>query len=171
MSDNKIPNNPEYEDKNIHIDEEEILYSDSNINDHISSSDSLDDEQRVKMLSPSMLVAKRFVRNRLAIIGLVIILAMFIFSFIGGWIHPYPETKIFYKKEIASSEYAGATINQNWYEEVKEGYTFTSLNKAAFALALKESQSVFLLRLMEKILCLQLSQFQQILRCCLAQNG
>lgn len=143
MSDNKIPNNPEYEDKNIHIDEEEILYSDSNINDHISSSDSLDDEQRVKMLSPSMLVAKRFVRNRLAIIGLVIILAMFIFSFIGGWIHPYPETKIFYKKEIASSEYAGATINQNWYEEVKEGYTFTSLNKAAFALALKENQSVF----------------------------
>ena len=29
-----------------------------NIDEHISQSDSLDDEQRVKMLSPTMLVAK-----------------------------------------------------------------------------------------------------------------
>ncbi|HQM96458.1 MAG TPA: ABC transporter permease [Clostridia bacterium] len=145
MSDNNLPNNgiPEYEEK-VNCQEEEIFTdSCSNINEHISHSDSLDDEQRVKMISPAMLVAKRFVRNRLAIIGLVIILAMFIFSFVGGWLHPYPETKIFYKKEITSSQFASATINQNWYEEVKEGYQFTSINKAAFALALKDGKSVF----------------------------
>ena len=145
MSDNNLPNNgiPEYEEQ-INCQEEEIFTdSCSNINEHISHSGTLDDEQRVKMISPAMLVAKRFVRNRLAIIGLVIILAMFIFSFVGGWLHPYPETKIFYKKEITSSQYASATINQNWYEEIKEGHQFTSINKEAFALALKDGKTVF----------------------------
>ena len=44
----------------------------------------LDDARRVKVLSPGMLVAKRFFRNRLAIIGMVIIIFMFLFSFLGG---------------------------------------------------------------------------------------
>ncbi len=112
-------------------------------NEHVSSSTSLDDEQRVKMLSPAMLVAKRFIRNRLAIAGLIIILVMFLFSFVGGALHPYSETKIFYKKEITSSIYASATINENFYEDIKDGKTFTSLNKAAFALALKDKQTSF----------------------------
>ena len=42
----------------------------------------LDDAQRVKVLSPGMLVAKRFFRNKLAIIGMVIIICMFLFSFL-----------------------------------------------------------------------------------------
>ena len=52
--------------------------------DHVSTSKALDDEQRVKVLSPGMLVAKRFFRNKLAVAGLVILVAMFLFSFIGG---------------------------------------------------------------------------------------
>ena len=36
----------------------------------------LDDQRRVKVLSPGMLVAKRFFRNKLALIGLVILIAM-----------------------------------------------------------------------------------------------
>ncbi|MBR7088181.1 MAG: ABC transporter permease, partial [Mogibacterium sp.] len=44
---------------------------------------SLSDDRRVKVLSPGQLVAKRFFRNRLAVTGMVILLAMFIFSFIG----------------------------------------------------------------------------------------
>ncbi|HPL09069.1 MAG TPA: hypothetical protein PLB20_09810, partial [Clostridia bacterium] len=145
MSRNNLPKDGEADNKNkISCQtDDKFTGSSSNIDEHISQSDSLDDEQRVKMLSPTMLVAKRFVRNRLAIIGLVIILAMFAFSFVGGWLHPYPETKIFYKKEIASSQHATATINQNWYEEVKEGFQFTSINKAAFALALKDGKNVF----------------------------
>ena len=35
--------------------------------DHVSTSKALDDEQRVKVLSPGMLVAKRFFRNKLAV--------------------------------------------------------------------------------------------------------
>lgn len=44
----------------------------------------LDSEQRVRVLSPGMLVAKRFLRNKLAIAGVVIIVCMFLFAFVGG---------------------------------------------------------------------------------------
>ena len=37
----------------------------------------LDDARRIKVLSPGMLVSKRFIRNKLAVIGLVIITFMF----------------------------------------------------------------------------------------------
>ena len=40
----------------------------------------LDDARRVKVMSPGMLVIKRFLRNRLAVVGLIIIVAMFVFS-------------------------------------------------------------------------------------------
>ena len=45
---------------------------------------SLNDDRRVKVLSPGMLVAKRFFRNRLAVTGMAILVFMFVFSFIGG---------------------------------------------------------------------------------------
>ena len=44
---------------------------------------SLNDDRRVKVLSPGALVAKRFFRNRLAVVGLSILVAMFLFSFLG----------------------------------------------------------------------------------------
>ena len=50
---------------------------------------SLNDDRRVKVLSPGALVAKRFFRNRLAVVGLTMLLAMFVFSFIGGVVSPY----------------------------------------------------------------------------------
>ena len=49
----------------------------------------LDDARRVKVMSPSMLVLKRFLRNKLAITGLVILVTMFLFSFGGSLISPY----------------------------------------------------------------------------------
>lgn len=53
---------------------------------------SLNDDRRVKVLSPGMLVAKRFIRNRMAVTGLVILVFMFVFSFIGGLISPMVRT-------------------------------------------------------------------------------
>ena len=49
---------------------------------------SLNDDRRVKVLSPGALVAKRFFRNRLAVVGLSMLIAMFLFSFVGGIISP-----------------------------------------------------------------------------------
>ena len=41
---------------------------------------SLNDDRRVKVLSPGALVAKRFFRNRLAVVGLTMLVVMFVFS-------------------------------------------------------------------------------------------
>ncbi len=74
-----------------------------------SSEVKLDDANRVQVLSPGMMVAKRFFRNKLAIVGLVIIVFMFLFSFLGGYIIPYSESQVFYTSEEMKKDYAGAT--------------------------------------------------------------
>ena len=69
---------------------------------------SLNDDRRVKVLSPGAMVAKRFFRNRIAVVGLVILAFMFLFSFLGGVITPYKEDQKFYRVEYQNKEYAGA---------------------------------------------------------------
>jgi hypothetical protein len=59
----------------------------------------LSDARRIKVLSPGMLVAKRFFRNKLALIGLSIIIFMFLFSFLGAVLSPYRETEAFKKRK------------------------------------------------------------------------
>lgn len=56
---------------------------------HESLSDS------VRALSPSRLVFKRFFRSRLSVVGLVIIIALFLFSFLGPLFVPYGESQVF----------------------------------------------------------------------------
>ena len=72
---------------------------------------SLNDDRRVKVLSPGALVAKRFFRNRLAVVGLTMLLAMFVFSFIGGVVSPYGQDQQFYTYTQMSKEYVGVTRN------------------------------------------------------------
>lgn len=69
----------------------------------------LDDTQRVKVLSPGRLVAKRFFRNKLAIVGLAILIFMFVFAFICPLFYPYTQTQIFYKYGTMNANYASAT--------------------------------------------------------------
>lgn len=69
----------------------------------------LDDANRVQVLSPGMMVAKRFFRNKLAITGLVIITCMFLFAFLGGVVVPYSQSEVFYTSEEMKKDYAGAT--------------------------------------------------------------
>lgn len=66
----------------------------------------LDDARRVKVLSPGMMVMKRFLRNKLAIAGLIILVFMFLFSFLGGAISPYKQTDVFWKTVMMSKPYA-----------------------------------------------------------------
>ncbi len=72
---------------------------------------SLNDDRRVKVLSPGMMVAKRFFRNRLAMVGLFILIAMFLFSFVGGLISPYDEDQLFYRTKSLKKDYASAIEN------------------------------------------------------------
>ena len=75
---------------------------------------SLNDDRRVKVLSPGMMVAKRFFRNRLAMVGLFILIAMFLFSFVGGLISPYDEDQLFYRTTTLKKDYASAKANTDY---------------------------------------------------------
>ena len=75
---------------------------------------SLNDDRRVKVLSPGALVAKRFFRNRLAVTGMIVLILMFAFSFIGGVITPYKQDQKFYRVDQQSKAFAGAVKNEEW---------------------------------------------------------
>ena len=111
--------------------------------DHVSTSQALDDEQRVKVLSPGMLVAKRFFRNKLAVAGLVILVAMFVFSFIGGMISPYGESQVFRKTDHVWKDYAGATYNKSYIFETADGSEFPAAGQQKFILATNKGDSTF----------------------------
>ena len=70
---------------------------------------SLNDDRRVKVLSPGALVAKRFFRNRLAVLGLIMLASMAVFSFIGGMVMPYGQDQQFYTYTSMDKEYVGVT--------------------------------------------------------------
>ena len=67
---------------------------------------SLNDDRRDKVLSPGAPVAKRFFRNRLAVVGLTMLVVMFVFSFIGGLVSPYGQDEQFYTYTHMDKEYA-----------------------------------------------------------------
>ncbi|NLF27122.1 MAG: ABC transporter permease, partial [Clostridiales bacterium] len=103
----------------------------------------LSDEQRVKVLSPMMLVMKRFLRNRLAITGLVILIVMFSFSFLGGLVTPYSQSQVFRYYDMVDQEYAGATRNAELRYVVAPGETFSRAGYAQFILALNRGEATF----------------------------
>ena len=49
---------------------------------------------RVKVLSPGMVVAKRFFRSKLSLVGLTTLLILFIFSFLGPVFSPWGRKKL-----------------------------------------------------------------------------
>lgn len=110
---------------------------------HVSSSTALDDEQRIKVLSPSMLVFKRFIRNMLAIVGAVCIGTMFLFSFIGGWLMPYGESQVFTEDISMSKDYAGVTQNTEFRFTEEEGETLSATARAQFLLAVNNGTNTF----------------------------
>ena len=110
---------------------------------HHSSSSSLDDEQRIKVLSPSMLVFKRFMRNRLAIAGTIIIVAMFLFSFVGALINPYGESQIFESDQQMSKDYASASFSNDYRFAVFDGQTLSSAAKSQMLIAINNGDTTY----------------------------
>ena len=92
---------------------------------------SLNDDRRVKVLSPGALVAKRFFRNRLAVAGLIILAVMFVFSFIGGVVSPYGQDE------------AAVTENTDFRFVTAEGQDFSGRLQAQFMLAATKDESSF----------------------------
>ena len=81
---------------------------------HESGEMKLDDTQRVKVLSPGRLVAKRFWRNKLAIVGSAILAFMFIFSFLGPLFYGYGQTEVFFKYDMMNTNYATAAVRSEY---------------------------------------------------------
>ena len=121
-----------------------------NVNEEINNEEnssqehySLNDDRRVKVLSPGAMVAKRFFRNRLAVTGLVILIFMFLFSFVGGMISPYEEDQQFYRVDLQSKEYAAVIENKEFrYTDAGSG-EFSGVVQAQSLLAYTKEQSTF----------------------------
>ena len=102
---------------------------------------SLNDDRRVKVLSPGTLVAKRFFRNRLAVVGLTILAVMFVFSFIGGLISPYGQDEVFYRDDIQLKEYAAMSENTEYRYLVADGQEFGTILQAQLTLHMGKDDS------------------------------
>lgn len=103
----------------------------------------LDDAQRVRVLSPGMLVAKRFFRNKLAIIGLIIIVCMFLFAFLGGALIPYSQSQVFYTTDEMKKDYAGATYITDYQTFPAEGSKLPKDSNSKTILAVTTGKLVF----------------------------
>lgn len=104
---------------------------------------SLNDDRRVKVLSPGALVAKRFFRNRLAVVGLSMLVAMFLFSFVGGMVSPYGQDEQFYTYTQMSKEYVGVVKNNKLRYVIADGQEFGSIVQSKANDAIKKGEETF----------------------------
>lgn len=104
---------------------------------------SLNDDRRVKVLSPGALVWKRFMRNRLAVTGMAVLLVMFIFSYIGGLITPYEQDQKFYRTDVQAKDYAGVLHNEEFRYTVGDEELFKSSVHAQALKAIIQKQTQF----------------------------
>lgn len=96
-----------------------------------------------RALSPGRLVLRRFLRNRLAIAGLVIILLMIAFSFLGGLLSPYTQSQVFQHDETVRKEFAHAAQSTEYRFTVQQGAGFSSAVHAQAMLAISQGAASF----------------------------
>lgn len=113
------------------------------VNNESKQQYSLNDDRRVKVLSPGALVAKRFFRNRLAVTGLSVLIFMFLFSFLGGWISPYSQSQLFYTTKVLNKDVAGAKENKEYRYVASDPQKYPVLAQAETVLAIQEKNDSF----------------------------
>ncbi|MDO4581468.1 MAG: ABC transporter permease [Bacillota bacterium] len=99
--------------------------------------------RRAAPLAPSMLVCRRFIRNRLAIAGALIIAAMLLFSFAGGWISPYGEAEVFTEYVEQTKDIAMLSVKHELRFSEAEAGAFGAAQRAAFMAALRDQAAQF----------------------------
>ena len=104
---------------------------------------SLNDDRRVRVLSPGMLVAKRFIRNRMAVTGLVILIFMFVFSFIGGLVSPYGQDQFFYTDKTIRKSFGEAKENTEFRYGSNSDELFGLTAQAKAMLAIQQGKDSF----------------------------
>ncbi len=114
------------------LNEENVAQKESKGNSKMA----LDDAARVKVLSPARLVFKRFIRNKLAILGTCVLIILFLFCFLGPVFYPYDETEVFHGWREQNGDYAYAQFrteyvsfwNPDCDEETKKSLSFVERN-------------------------------------------
>lgn len=71
----------------------------------------------VKSLSPAQLVMKRFFRSKLSVVGLVIIVFLFAFCFLGPLFSPYGEVETDYETDRMNVVFTEMTYSVPMYDE------------------------------------------------------
>ena len=104
---------------------------------------SLNDDRRVKVLTPGMMVAKRFFRNRLAVVGMSVLIFMFLFSFLGGFLSPYGEKEFFYRDKTIAKEFAAVAENNELRYMAQDAALFGSPVQAQTMLAITQKKDTF----------------------------
>ena len=90
--------------------------------------------------SPTALALRRFFRNRLALVGLVFLGGVLLFSFLGGIFSPYDQHQVFYRRELQKKEVATATENRNFRITLAPDITLDDTARAVISLAAKTGQ-------------------------------
>lgn len=67
-------------------------------------------EKNQVVISPSQMVTKRFIRNKLAVVGIIILIFMTFFSFLGPALIKYNDSTIFYNVEYTDPQ-TGQTVS------------------------------------------------------------
>ncbi len=91
----------------------------------------------------AQLDAKRFFRNRLAVVGLSILVAMFLFSFVGGLVSPDGQDEQFFTYTQMSKEFVGVTRNDTMRFVVADGQEFGSIAQSKALEAVKKGNTEF----------------------------
>lgn len=80
---------------------------------------------RVKVLSPGRTVAKRFFRSKLSVIGLLILLALFLFSFIGPFISPWGEKEADTNPDHITPTFTVTTVDEYTDDDGVEHFIYS----------------------------------------------
>ena len=121
------------QDENVSL-TQEVAEEPKTVAQPVEETESLADS--VKALSPTRLVIKRFFRSKLSIVGLVIIIGLFLFSFLGPLFSPYGETEIDYETDrmnVIVTQFTYSVPVEGEFDEngeqVYESYTVYQMDK------------------------------------------
>ena len=112
-------------------------------NDDKKEITTLADESRVSVMSPGMMIYKRFMRNKLAIAGMIILIVMFLFSFVGGFLWPHGQSTVFIKMDYTPKDYASAVYNTELRFTLAAGQTLPDAARAQFMFISNKKETSF----------------------------
>ena len=81
---------------------------------------------KAKIMSPGRLVAKRFFRSKLSVIGLVILIALYVLSFVGPWFTGYHYSEI--DQNPGNIKYTMEYVEDGDYWQILEDIPTQNLN-------------------------------------------